>query len=119
MLPKTLQQVFITKKFTQCKTSRTLKIDVFEIPDYKGIRKLFSKYEPLFLDQKHFRFDSSQIFPIASFIISVKFYSSQLKPFFNTIPIMFLIGFPILSYPIQPQPATSIAYTKPYGKRSQ
>ena len=29
------------KKFTQCKTSHTLKIDVFEIPDNKNIGKLF------------------------------------------------------------------------------
>ena len=33
-----LEKVFITKKFTQCKT-RTLKIDVFEIPDNKNIKK--------------------------------------------------------------------------------
>ena len=38
---KILGKVFITKKFTQCKTSCTLKIDVFEIPDNKNIGKLF------------------------------------------------------------------------------
>ena len=48
------------KKFTQCKTSHTLKIDVFEIPDNKNIGKLFSKYEPLFLDQANFSSDASQ-----------------------------------------------------------
>ena len=32
-------------------TSRTLKLDVFKIPDNKNIEKLFSKYELLFLDQ--------------------------------------------------------------------
>ena len=33
VLRKIMQKVFITKKFTQCKTLHTLKIDVFEIPD--------------------------------------------------------------------------------------
>ena len=37
MLRKILEKVFITKNFTQCKTSRTLKIDLFEIPDDKNI----------------------------------------------------------------------------------
>ena len=41
-------KVFVTQKFTQCKTSRTLKINVFKIPDNKKIGKLFSKYELLF-----------------------------------------------------------------------
>ena len=43
--------VFITQKFTHYKTSRTLKPDVFKIPDNKNIGKLFSKYELLFLNQ--------------------------------------------------------------------
>ena len=43
-------KAFITKKFNQCKTSRTLKIDVFELPDNKKIGKLFPKYKLLFLD---------------------------------------------------------------------
>ena len=51
VLGKILEKVFITKKFTQCKTLRTIKIDVFEIPDNKNIEKLFIKYELLFLDQ--------------------------------------------------------------------
>ena len=46
-----LERVFVSKKFTQCKTSRTLQIDVFEIIDNKNIGKLFSEYELLFLDQ--------------------------------------------------------------------
>ena len=50
VLRKILEKVFITKKFTQCRTC-TLQIDVFEIPDNKQILKLFSKYELLFLDQ--------------------------------------------------------------------
>ena len=41
----------ITQKFTNYKTSRTLKLDVFKIPDNKNIEKLFSKYEVIFLDQ--------------------------------------------------------------------
>ena len=42
---KILEKVSITKKFTQCKTSRTLKTDVFEIPDNKRNGKLLLKYE--------------------------------------------------------------------------
>ena len=69
MLRKILEKVFITNKFTQCiKTSRTLKIDPFEIPDNKYIGKLFSNYELLFLDQANFSSEPSQIlilqFPI-------------------------------------------------------
>ena len=43
--------VFITWKFAHYKTSHTLKLVVFKIPDNKNIGKLFSKYELLFLDQ--------------------------------------------------------------------
>ena len=50
-----------TNKFTLCKISCTLKIDVFEIPDNKNIGKLFSKYEMLFLDQANSSSDPSQI----------------------------------------------------------
>ena len=45
---KILEKVFITNKFTPCKTSHTLKMDVFQIPYNKNIGKLLSKYE-LFL----------------------------------------------------------------------
>ena len=41
MLRKLLEKVFINKKFTQCKTSGTLKIDVVEIPDNKNIGLVF------------------------------------------------------------------------------
>ena len=51
VLRKILEKVFINKKFTQCKTSRTLKMDVLEIPGNKNIGKLFSKYKLLFLNQ--------------------------------------------------------------------
>ena len=61
MLQKILEKVFITKKFNQFKTSRALKIDVFEILDNKNIEKLFSKYELLFLDQDDSSSDRSQI----------------------------------------------------------
>ena len=44
-LREILEKIFITKKFTQCKTSHTLKIDVFELLDNKDIGKLFSKHE--------------------------------------------------------------------------
>ena len=43
--------VFITQKFIHYKTSCTLKLDVFNIPDNKNTEKLFSKHELLFLDQ--------------------------------------------------------------------
>ena len=61
VLRKILEKVFINKKFTQCKTSRKLKIDLFEIPDKKNIGKLFAKYEPLFFNQANFCSDPSQI----------------------------------------------------------
>ena len=61
MLQKILEKVFVNKKFNQHKTSRTLQINVFEIPDNKNIWKLFSKYELLFLDQTNSSSDSSQI----------------------------------------------------------
>ena len=48
MLGKILEKVFITKKFTECKTSRNLKFEVIEMPDKKNIGKFFSKYELLF-----------------------------------------------------------------------
>ena len=68
MQRKILVKIFISNKFTQCKTSHTLKIDVFEIPDNKSIGKLFSKYELLFLSQANSSSDPSQIlilqFPI-------------------------------------------------------
>ena len=57
---KILVKVFVTNKFTQCKTSRTLKVDVFEIADNKNIWKLFSKYELLLLDQTNSSSDPSQ-----------------------------------------------------------
>ena len=59
MLRKILD-VFITKKFTQCKTLHTLKINLFEIQHDKNIGKLFPKYELLFLDQANSSSDPSQ-----------------------------------------------------------
>ena len=73
------------------------------MPDNKNIGKLFSTYKLLFLDQNNSSSNPSQTlilqFPIprASLTISVKFYPSQLKPFFNTIFTMFLIGFLIFN----------------------
>ena len=61
MLRKILEKVFVAKKFAQFKKSRTLKIDLFEIPDNRNIEKLFSNYELLFLDQANFSSDVSQI----------------------------------------------------------
>ena len=51
----------MNNKFTQCKISHTLKINVFEIPDNKTIGKLLSKYELLLLDLTNSSSDSSQI----------------------------------------------------------
>ena len=60
MLRKILKKVFVTGKFTQCKASRTLQINVFEI-DNKTIGKCFSKYEQLFLGQANSSSNSCQI----------------------------------------------------------
>ena len=54
-----LEKVFITKKFTQCKTSRSLNIDVSQIPQKKSIGKFFPKYGLLFFDQANSSSDSS------------------------------------------------------------
>ena len=61
MLRKILEKVFITKTCTQCKTSHTLKTDVFELPDNRNIGKLFSKYELIFLDQTNFSYIPFQV----------------------------------------------------------
>ena len=61
LLQKILEKVFVTKKCTNCKTSHTLKTDVFELPDNKDIRKLFSKYELFFPNQSNFSSNSFQI----------------------------------------------------------
>ena len=42
VLRKVLEKVFITKKYTQCKTG-TLKIDVFLSPYERKIEKVFFK----------------------------------------------------------------------------
>ena len=54
-------EVFITKKFIQCEMWHTLKTGLFESPDKKKTRKLFSKCELLFLDQAIFRSNPYQI----------------------------------------------------------
>ena len=65
MLQKLLEKVFITNKFIQCKTSRTLTTDVFGIPDNQNITrniwKLLSKYELFLLNKANFSSDLSQI----------------------------------------------------------
>ena len=62
-----VEKVFINKNFTQFKTSRTVKIDVLEIPD-KNVGKLFSKYELLFFDQASFSSYPSKILILKFFI---------------------------------------------------
>ena len=61
MLQKILEKVFITKKYTQCKTLQALKIDVFELPDNKNIGKLFLKKQLFFLDQVNFSSNPFQV----------------------------------------------------------
>ena len=85
MLRKILEKVFITKKFTHCKTLCTLKIDGFEIPDNKNIGKLFLKYEPLFLDQASSSSDPSQIL-----IIQVSIPKASLPP--STPLLIFILS---------------------------
>ena len=110
VLRKILEKVFSTKKFTQCKTSCTLQIVVFEISDNKNIGKLFWKYKLHFLDQAFCSFNPSQImilqFPITraslppSPPLSYLTLASQLKPLsFNTILIILFIDFPIFPTP--------------------
>ena len=60
----------------QYKTSRTLKIDLFQILDNENIRKLFSKHELVFLDQANSSSDPSQIL-ILQFFISKVFLPSS------------------------------------------
>ena len=91
------------------------------------IIKMFLQYILLFLNRGSSCSDPSQIlilqFPIPGASLppspSVKFYPSQLKPLFNTILIMFFIGFSILPYPIRPRANISIGYIKPCVKPSQ
>ena len=61
VLQKILDKVFVNKKFNRHKTSLTLQINVFEIPDNRNIWKLFSKYELLFLDLANSSSHPSQI----------------------------------------------------------
>ena len=126
VLRKILGKVFITKKFTQCKTSHILKLDAFEIPDKIRILEDFIQnmncfswinLVPVLVHLKYLYYDSPYSFP-ASCTASVKFYPSKLKSLFNTILIMFFIDFPIFSYPIRPLTTTSIGYTKIYPKQS-
>ena len=53
--------IFITKKYTQCKTQHTLKIDLFELPDNINTGKLFSKYELFFPNQANASSDLSHV----------------------------------------------------------
>ena len=127
VLRKILEKIFITKVCVQCKTSHTLKTDVFELPDNKKIGKLFSQHGLLFLDQANFSSNPFQVlilqYPIprafpAFPAISFKLHPGQLKPLFNTILIVFFIRFPIFSYPIRTH-AAIIECIKPYAKLSQ
>ena len=110
VLRKILEKVFIAKKFTQCKTSRSryqISPNIrFEIPDNKDFRNCvqnmncFSwiKLIPVLIHLIYWYYDSPFL-ELVSLPISVKFYPRQFQPLFNTILIMFFTGFPILSYP--------------------
>ena len=76
--------VFITKKSNQCKTSCTLNIDVYKIPNNKHIRNFFSKYELLFQDQANSSSDGSKILILQSSI-----------PTTFLLPLPFLFNFTI------------------------
>ena len=129
VLRKILKKVFITKKFTKCKSSRTLKIDVFEIPDKQNIGKLFLKYYLLFLDQANPNSVPSQILilwcpkPRASLLPSPSLSNFTLgywnHPSTQSSSCSSSVS---LFCPTQfnHMPATTkIGYTKPYGKLSQ
>ena len=105
-----MEKVFVAKKFTQFKTSRTLKIDLFEIPDNRNIEKLFSNYELLFLDQANFSSDVSQILMLQFSYLELlclpchpyQTLPLPTEPLFNSILSTFFICFFILSYSIRP-----------------
>ena len=123
MLRKLLEKVFITKKCTQCKTSHTSEIVVFELPDNKNIRKFFSKYKLLFLGQSDSRSDPSQIlilqYPIPGAFLSPSpsLWSYTLVNW-NPSSTQSSSYFPILLYIIRPHATTSIGYTNTYAKPS-
>ena len=116
-------QVFMTKKCTHCKTSRTLRIDVFEIPDGKNIGKLFSKYKLLFLDQANSSSHPSQIlirqFPIPTGSLPhspSNFCLVNWNPSSNN-PHLVLHWFPYFVLPhLTMRHHTSIRYAKSYAK---
>ena len=68
------------QKLTQCKTSRILQIDVFEIPDNKDIGKLFSKYELPILDQANSSSDPSQMLILQLELPYLSHHSSHILP---------------------------------------
>ena len=70
MLRKILEKVLITKKFTQCKASRTLKPR--NTRWNKNIENFLSKYELLFLDQANSWSDPFKLL-ILQFLIPIAF----------------------------------------------
>ena len=108
MLWKILEKVFITNTFTQCKTSLTLKIDVFKIADNINFGKLFSKHELLFLDQANSSSDPSQIFILQFFIPTAFLLSSPSLPNFTlanwNLSLIQTSSYPSLVYLFCPTP---------------
>ena len=85
LLQKILQKVFISTKFTQYKTSRTLNINRFGISDNKNIAKLFSKYDLFFLDQADFSSDRKIILTITINLLPL-YLSNFSLPYFCVQP---------------------------------
>ena len=110
-----LERVFVTKKCTQRKTLNTLysKYQIIEILEnfFQNMTCfLWIKLISYLIHLKYWYYNTPSLQLPASLAISVIFFPVQLKPLFNAILIMFLIGFPIFPYHIWPH-ATVIGYT--------
>ena len=100
---------------------------MYSIPCNKNTGKFSSKYGlllltkliPVLIHLKYWYYDSLYLELPCLLHHLYQVYPSLEKPLFNTIFIMFFIGFTILSYPIQPHATINIGYTKTYGKPSQ
>ena len=121
VLRKILEKVFITKKYTQCKTG-TLKIDVLK--NWKSFFQNMScfsriKLIPVLIHLKYLYWNTLSLdLPCLSHhICGISPWS--IETLFNTIFIMLFITFPIFSYNIRTHTTTGIGYTKPYAKPSQ
>ena len=78
---------------------------------------MYSKYHIIKVLENYFQ--DINYFCWIKLILGSSYNSPRRKPLYNTILIMFFIGFFFLSHLIRPHAATSIAYTKPYAKANQ